>query len=140
MFTKSSLHLCDNHRNVVHEHIDRDGEQNHAEELAENENQGWPEQILDFVEIADDHVVQGDVKEKANEDVHDGVVGTEGEQTREGARSCDERERHRHDARAAAHVLVLDDFASQNHLHREDEQHKRARHSEGCGVDAEHPQ
>ena len=75
MFTKSSLHLRDDHRNIVHEHVDGYGKQDHAEELAEDENQGRPEQILDFVEIANDHIVQGDVQEKANEDVHDGVVG-----------------------------------------------------------------
>ena len=56
-FLVFSLHLRDNHRNIVHEHIDRDGKQDHAEELAEDENQGGSEQLLDFVEIADDHIV-----------------------------------------------------------------------------------
>ena len=59
----SLLYLRDDHRNVVYEHVDGNGQQNHAEEFAEDEDEVRTKQPLDFVKITDDHIVQSDIQQ-----------------------------------------------------------------------------
>ena len=129
-----------NHQYIVDEHIDGHGEKDDPEEFTDNEDEILAQQILNFVQIADNDIVENDVQKQPDQDVDHGIVGAEREQGCDGTRTSDERESNGDDACAAAVGLVFDDIAPQNHLHGEDEQHQRARHCERGLVDAEEPE
>ena len=128
--------LMDNHQDVVDEHIDGHGEQNHPEELTDNEDEICAQQFLDLVQIADNEEIQDDVQKQSNQNVDHRVVGAEGEQGSDGAGAGDKRERHWHNACTTTVGLVLDDVAPQNHLEGEDEKHYGTRDGERRHVNA----
>ena len=93
--------------------------------------------FVDAVQLTDDDVVQQDVEQQGDDDVDNGIVGSQREQGRQCTWTCNQREGDGDDAGTAFASLVLDDFASENHLHGEDEQHECACHGKRFLVDAE---
>ena len=126
--------------NVAGKELDSHGQQDDTEELAEHVDDVGSEPMGDFVEVAQDKVVDDDVDGQANHDVDGGVFGAQRDEGRDGAWTRDEWEGDRHDAGARGGGLVLDNVASENHLESKDEEHHGAGHGERRHVDAEESQ
>ena len=127
----------DDNGEVGGEEFDGDGYQDDTEELAEDEDHLVAEPALEFLEEADDDIVDDDVEQEGEEDVDGGILGAEREERGDGAGTGNEREGDGDDGGSRAHALVLDEFASHDHLEGEQEEHEGTRDGEGGDVDAE---
>lgn len=113
------------------------GEQDDTKEFAQHIDHVRTQFVGDLVEVADDKIVEYDIQEKTDEDVHRGILSPQGYEGSDGTRSSDEGERYRHHASATGCGLVLYYLATQHHLEGEDEEHQSAGDSEGSRVDTE---
>lgn len=71
------MDLRDNHHDIVDEHVDRNRQQNHAEEFSQDKDEILSHKFLNLIEMANHHVIEGDVEQQSDEDVDDGVVGAQ---------------------------------------------------------------
>ena len=66
-----------NHENIIHKHVHGDSQQDDAEKLTQNKDQIITQELVDAVQLADDDVIQQDVEQQGDDDVDDGIVGTQ---------------------------------------------------------------
>ena len=119
------------------EQFHADGQQNDTEEFTEDGDECAAKETLQAVDIAQHKVVDNNVDEQGNEDVHVVILGTEGDDGGQCPRSRNEREGDRDYGRAPAGGIVLEDFHPQNHLESHDEQYNGTRNGKGLDVDTE---
>ena len=127
----------DDDGDIVGEEFQGDGQEYDAEELAEHIDHLVAEPALEFFQHSDDDIVDDDVEEEADEDIHRGVLGAEGEQGGDGAGAGDEGEGHGDDGGSRAGTFVLNKLSSHDHFQGQEEEHEGSGDGEGVDVDAE---
>ena len=129
--------VSDDDGDIVGEKLQGDSQQNDAEELTKHIDHLVAQPALEFFEESDDDIVDDDIQQEADEDVHRSIFGAEREEGGDGSGTSDEGEGHGNDGGSRAGTLVLDELASHHHLQGQKEKHEGTGDGEGVDVNAE---
>ena len=112
------------------EELDGDGEEDDAEELAEDVDPSLAEDSFGYVEVSEYEIDYDHVEQYRHYDVLDVVLGSQGEDGGKGSGSGYEREYDGYDSGGAARSLVLEYLDVQDHLAGKYEDDDRSCHGE----------
>ena len=126
--------------NVGGEELDGDGEEDDAEELAEDVDPSLAEDSFCNVEVSEYEIDDDHVEQYRHDDVLDVVLGPQGQDGGEGSGSGYEREDDGHDGGGASWPLVFEYLYIQNHLAGQYEDDDRAGYGKRLDIYAEEGQ
>ena len=111
---------------VRYEQFDRHGDQDNAEEFAEDIDTSLADQPFGQVDIPNDEIDDGHVQHDGDDDVDDAAFGSQRQGCGERSGSGDQREYHRDDGRVSRRSVVTEDFDVEGHLDGQGEKNQRA--------------